>query len=643
MTPSMIVAAGSDPVRTRRCLEAVDAATDTPAHRLVVGPAAAGAVRDMGGGNWTPLDSRGGAAAAWNQGARAADEGPLVFVDAAIEPVTGWLSSLVRRAAEGGAAAIGPRALYCDETTAHAGVAFGQGGFPRWLYAGFPADHPAVNRSRRVQAVAGGCLLVLRDAFEEVGPFDADLDGDPALVDLCLALGQARLAVEVCGGATVYVTDHTLPDLHSSATMRHRWGGRVAVDEVSHYLDDELITVRHRGSYPLELTVSPLLGWVDREEADRATVRLLAERSRQVHELMAEVVRLTRLVRQELLPSASAGVDGADPVPVEVGGAPANPESDGKAAAAQELDAADTGRLWGDLRVQLMRREREIGAEILELQEQLAGALEDPELFHASGALESFVPSRYLGYDQMTRRAHVAARTALPEGATVLVVAKGDDRMVDIEGLNGWHFPRGEDGWFSHYPAEDGEAVAQLEALRADGAEYLLFPATSLWWLDYYEDFARHLNRRYRLVVREEDTCFIYALRSDPPQRPDVAGPRIRELIAALLPQDAVVAVAAGGNRSLLRLGGPAAWHFPPDDGAGGDPRDADEAMAQLEALRSRGAAYLLVPSGGLFDRVPQLRRRIEARFPLALRREDLCLIYDLAGSAAGDGSGSTS
>ena len=35
---------------------------------------------------------------------------------------------------------------------------------PRHIYAGFPADHPAVNKSRRFQIVTAGCALFRRDA-----------------------------------------------------------------------------------------------------------------------------------------------------------------------------------------------------------------------------------------------------------------------------------------------------------------------------------------------------------------------------------------------------------------------------------------------------------------------------------------------
>ena len=48
-----------------------------------------------------------------------------------------------------------------------------------------------------------------------------------------------------------------------------------------------------------------------------------------------------------------------------------------------------------------------------------------------------------------------------------------------------------------------------LEEVRARGADYLLFPSTAFWWLDFYTDFRHHLDSRYRRVLDEPD-CIIY-------------------------------------------------------------------------------------------------------------------------------------
>ena len=101
----------------------------------------------------------------------------------------------------------------------------------------------------------------------------------------------------------------------------------------------------------------------------------------------------------------------------------------------------------------------------------------------------------------------------VPPSKTVLVVSKGDENLLRLGSRTGWHFPRTDDGRYAgHYPADSEEAVRQLEALRERGAGYVVFPATSLWWLDHYPELSRHLQDRYTCLVRDEDTCAIYDL-----------------------------------------------------------------------------------------------------------------------------------
>ncbi len=44
------------------------------------------------------------------------------------------------------------------------------------------------------------------------------------------------------------------------------------------------------------------------------------------------------------------------------------------------------------------------------------------------------------------------------------------------------------------------------------GAEFLILPRTSFWWLDFYAQFREHLESHYKLVVSQADTCLIFQL-----------------------------------------------------------------------------------------------------------------------------------
>ena len=120
-------------------------------------------------------------------------------------------------------------------------------------------------------------------------------------------------------------------------------------------------------------------------------------------------------------------------------------------------------------------------------------------------------------YQHVIGRIREIVADALPQDATVAVVSKGDNKLLDLGGPQAWHFPQNPNGVYAgYYPADSAAAIVHLEALRARGANYLLFPCTSFWWLEQYVEFRQHLEERYRLVVREEDACLIFALRETP-------------------------------------------------------------------------------------------------------------------------------
>ena len=120
---------------------------------------------------------------------------------------------------------------------------------------------------------------------------------------------------------------------------------------------------------------------------------------------------------------------------------------------------------------------------------------------------------RDASYDRLTGRIRELVATAIPPDATVLVVSRGDEELLELEGRRTWHFPAAEDGRYAgHYPRDSDEAVKLLEAMRTEGGEFLLFPKTGLWWLDHYAGLREHLETRYSVVLRDEETCLIFAL-----------------------------------------------------------------------------------------------------------------------------------
>ena len=88
-------------------------------------------------------------------------------------------------------------------------------------------------------------------------------------------------------------------------------------------------------------------------------------------------------------------------------------------------------------------------------------------------------------------------------------------------------------------------------------------------------------------------------LETGPPTSPSLPA-RLRGLVAALVDDDAVVAVVSRGDDALLELGRGRAQHFPAtDDGAyaGAYPATGIAAVALLEEARAAGVTHLLVPA----------------------------------------------
>jgi GT2 family glycosyltransferase len=376
------------------------------------------------------LEENQGYGAACNAGAAIAAGENLVFLNNDTEPQPGWLEALLRRAGEHpGAAVVGAKLLYPTGSVQHAGVVFGQDGYPHNLYAGLPGDHPAVNHPRRLQAVTGACMLVRRAAFEDAGGFDPGFLNSLEDVDFCLRIGAAGGEVHYCPEAALVHLEsatrgHGEKFEASVALYRDRWRDRVRRDDLAIYAEDGLIEVEYPSGHPLRISVSPLLAAIERSDGHEAELEpLLRANGRRIADLQREVVRL-----------------------------------------AAEL--ADRG------------------VEV------------EPTGFEYEGAVASV-------REQVER--------GVPQGATVLLVSRGDSELLRLGDRRAKHFPSGPDGrYLGHHPADDAEAIELFESERRAGADYLVIPAAERWWLRHYAGFAAHLEEH--AAVELHGSCAIYRL-----------------------------------------------------------------------------------------------------------------------------------
>jgi GT2 family glycosyltransferase len=111
-----------------------------------------------------------------------------------------------------------------------------------------------------------------------------------------------------------------------------------------------------------------------------------------------------------------------------------------------------------------------------------------------------------------------AVARAVPCGATVAVVSKGDPSLIEglaAEGLSACHFPQNPDGSYpGHHPADSADAITRFEELRARGVQFLLFPTASCWWLQFYQGLSGHLKSRYQQVPLDVAACTLVDARA---------------------------------------------------------------------------------------------------------------------------------
>lgn len=472
---SVIVPVHDGAALTRRCLEALLADLPADCEALVVDDASTDStpalLRTYGERiRVVSLAENEGFAGACNAGAAAARGEALVFLNNDTEPRPGWLAALLAHADRYPAAdVVGVKLVFPTGAVQHAGVVIGQDGYPHNLYAGLPEGRPEVNRRRRLQAVTGACMLVRRQAFAALGGFDRGFLNSLEDVDLCLRAGARGGEVHYCPEAVVVHLESASRGRsdrfeRSVALYRERWRETVRRDDLEVYAEDGLLGVEYAASYPLRLTVSPQLASVDDARHDELEP-LLEAYARQVSDLLAEVMRLTALVGER---------------DAEVGAAPkAGPAPGGQRAVDHRGLLSEANRLEEEARA---------------LQERFIAA-----------------PSAALGYRRLVERVRAAVEETVPGDAAVLVVSRGDRELVALGDRATGHFPQDPGGdYLGHHPHDSEDAIAQLERLRAAGADYLVLPATSYWWLDHYRGFAEHLRGRYRAAGR--DACTIFEL-----------------------------------------------------------------------------------------------------------------------------------
>jgi hypothetical protein len=240
-------------------------------------------------------------------------------------------------------------------------------------------------------------------------------------------------------------------------------------------------------------------------------------------------------------------------------------------------------------------------------------------------------------YEHLIGTIRAIVDRVMPSNATVLVVSRGDERLLDLGPRRTLHFPQAEDGRYAGYhPADSDEAIALLENMRSRGAEFLLLPSVAFWWLDYYDAFRQYLDHRYPVVERGEH-CLIVDL-AESPQRsaaPDsIARPstswaaeQMGELLESLLPQDARTAILSTADQDLAELEAYERWPVAPTSR-----EDRLGVSGFVNELEDKGVRFVVVPKAlfGWLQDEPDPVDRPRERLRLVTRQAHLCEVYEL-------------
>ena len=600
---SIVIPVHNKAALTRQCLDAIyEHPPDVDHEVLVVDDASTDETAEMLAGygdavRHVRLERNSGFATACNTGAEAAQGEYLVFLNNDTIAQPAWLDALAAYADRTDAAVVGSKLLFPDGTVQHAGVVFGFQGDPLHLYAGCPADHPAVNKSRRFQSVTAASMLVRRDAFEQAGGFDTGFHNDLEDVDLCLRLGRLGHEIHYCHESVLYHLESASRGQsgrpkHSARVYRERWGRNVRHDELLYYLDDGLLDlVRLR---PDQIAIDD------------------GRRLRELELIHARMIQLLYLLRETVLLAMYA------------------PAADDGGHAAKRMPLRTRRRV----EKRLTELRRTLAAQISQEEAHAqrgpgaapasAPAEVPPEPLPAEPAApvdeqpvaEEPPPSPSEDYGEFVRRLVARLDTVLPAGTTVAIVSRGDDRLLAVPGRTGLHFPSGDDGrHLGYHPATGEDAVRFVDQARALGAEYLVFPATERWWLDHYGELGERLQGTHIEMLDDAELGIVFELAERP----------VADVVCNLVPAGEKLAVASPLAADLAGVGSRRAVQF--------DIRlSDDEALAQLERLRAAGMRYLVVPHRAFawLDSRPRLARHLSEHHRFVTRQSRACAIWEL-------------
>ena len=412
-----------------------------------------------------------------------------------------------------------------------------------------------------------------------------DLYGLPLcwiLVTLTLLIRQSGHEVHYCHTSLLYHLESASRGQrnrpkHSARVYRERWGRCVRHDELVYYVEDGLLELLRA---PNQLS-KPWIRW-------RTEAHLVHKRMDQILDVLRETAR-------------AAVYEGGN----------------GDRGTSRRLTPRERRRLRKDIRQAARDLARPVGdappEEEPALAEQRMDVAEEAhgEPVIAAEAAAPVPDAPKDTYEKLVEDIVATVDRVLPPNANVLVVSKGDDRLLQVPGRRCSHFPQDEGGgYLGYYPKNGGDALQLLETAQNAGAEFFVLPATALWWLEQYPELAERLGQA-QPVVDQPDLCLVFGLADD----------MLSDVLRSLLPENARLAAVAGpsglGMRNVML--------FPND-------LSEDQAVEHVDRLTATGIQFLVVPRDTFrwLAAQPRLEEHLRTQHRFVTRQSHACEIYEL-------------
>lgn len=187
-----------------------------------------------------------------NAGARVARGKYLVFLnnDTVVQPK--WLSAMLECITNDSAVGlVGNLQIFPDgNKVQQAGIVCGADQMVYSIYNNeVPADHPAVNKPREFQFVAGSCMLIEKKLFDRLGGFEENYLNSCEDIDLCMKVREAGRKVFYCPESRILHYESRTVKGHDKSGANYklflaRWGDKLVRDDVHYLQEDGMIPVQ---------------------------------------------------------------------------------------------------------------------------------------------------------------------------------------------------------------------------------------------------------------------------------------------------------------------------------------------------------------------------------------------------------------